>query len=83
MASVTEKRIITQEESIKEYSFQEPGKEIHITGIDLTDEKVKIVMSAFKQYIITGRQAKRPDILASFSKFQAICKEQKVEVAIR
>lgn len=83
MASLSDIRIISKEESMREYGLREPGREIVITGNEITDEKVQIVMKAFVQFIINGQKAKQNEVVINFSKFQTICKEQKVEVVMR
>lgn len=83
MASLSSMRIISKEESMEEYGLKDPGKEIVITGDEITDEKVQTVMKAFIQFIINGHKAEQKQILENFNKFKAICKKEKVDVVMR
>jgi len=82
MASAIQKetRVVTSEESLA-YGFT-VGKEVIITGMELTADKVKLLMGQAAILANNSAELKFEDTLDHYKKFQAFCKQQKATVNI-
>jgi len=74
----SEMRIISAQESVEIYGFT-IGKTIKITGMNLTAEKVALIMNELTKTLVV--QSTRPtEALASFNKFKAFCKVHQADL---
>ena len=77
----TEMKVISPDESISDYGFK-VGRKVIITGMELTAEKVGLLMKEAAIIANNFRRTKPADALEAYNKFKALCKEQKADLTI-
>lgn len=81
MVSSTQMVCISPEESTTQWGLKK-GRTVTITGTELTDEKVKLLMKSAALYL-NYPYSKPQDAKVAFESFKKFCQEQNAEVAIR
>lgn len=77
----TEMKVISPDESRSDYGFK-VGRKVVITGMELTAEKVKLLMKEAAIIANNFRRIAPADALAAYNKFKALCKQQQANLTI-
>ncbi len=77
----TEMKVISPDESMQDYGFK-VGRKVVITGMELTAEKVELLMKEAAIIANNFRRTKPADALEAYNKFKALCKQHRADLTI-